>query len=234
LGVLKLAFNLILKDILVRGWFYLVGRKESTPPPGEEFDFVSISIPLFILAILVEFIASPFTGKRIRLNDAITSITAGSVSQAVILFRINVYGRVLYPYFYEYRLIDFDYYSLYHWIAAGLAADFFYYWAHRAVHEWNVGWAAHQVHHSSEDYNISTALRQSFFQTFFTSPIFLPAAILGIHPSLLFTHFGLNLTWQFWIHTEIISDLGPLDLEKQEGCDVVAHERLTEPRVTIK
>ena len=51
----------------------------------------------------------------------------------------------MYPVLYEYRVIDFAYYSLSHWVAAAVAADFFYYWAHRAVHEWNIGWAAHQA-----------------------------------------------------------------------------------------
>ena len=90
-------------------------------------------------------------------------------------------------------------------------ADFFYYWGHRYVHEWNIGWAAHQVHHSSEDYNLSSALRQSIMQTFFTTWFFLPAATLGIHPSLMYTHYMLNLTFQFWIHTEVISTIGPLE-----------------------
>ena len=108
--------------------------------------------------------------------------------------------------------MDLEYFSLYHWLIAAVSVDFCYYWAHRCVHELNIGWAAHQVHHSSEDYNISTALRQSVMQRFFTSWFYLPAALFGIHPSILYTHKALNLTYQFWIHTELISTMGSLEL----------------------
>ena len=65
-------------------------------------------------------------------------------------------------------------------------------------------WTSHQVHHSSEDYNLSTALRQSILQQFFTFLCFIPAGFLGVHPSMFYTHLSMNLTWQFWIHTESI------------------------------
>ena len=61
-----------------------------------------------------------------------------------------------------------------------------------AVHELNIGWAAHQVHHSSEDYNISTALRQSIMQGWFTNIVYIPIAMCGVHPSLFFTHHSIN------------------------------------------
>ena len=81
----------------IRGWFYCVLPSESTPTPGSEIDFVNLSIPLFIAAIILEFIASPWTKKRIRMNDAITSVTAGAFGQAVSLFQLQTYEKALYP-----------------------------------------------------------------------------------------------------------------------------------------
>lgn len=111
---------------------------------------------------------------------------------------------------YEYRLLTIPYDTIAHWIIAAFGADFCYYWAHRwgpyckvetfsnknlpieifrLVHELNIGWSSHQVHHSSEDYNISTALRQSIMQTWYTTIPCLGAALIGVHPSMFYTHY---------------------------------------------
>ena len=66
-----------------------------------------------------------------------------------------------------------------------------YYWEHRFLHETNVGWAAHQVHHSSEDFNLTTGVRQSMFQKFFSPPFYIPMALLGIPPQLFMTPIKL-------------------------------------------
>jgi hypothetical protein len=82
--------------------------------------------------------------------------------------------------------------------------DFFYYWFHRYSHEINAFWGAHVVHHQSEDYNLSVALRQSAFQGFISSVFYLPLAIAGFDP-LIFAIIGTFQTlYQFWIHTEAI------------------------------
>ena len=105
------------------------------------------------------------------------------------------------------------YYSLEHWIIAAVGADFCYYWAHRwksfwfkltlanidfrLVHEVNLGWSAHQVHHSSEDYNLSTAIRQSLLQFWFMQIPCLAAAVLGVHPSMFWTHYRYDQEFFF-------------------------------------
>ncbi|KFO90389.1 Alkylglycerol monooxygenase, partial [Buceros rhinoceros silvestris] len=76
--------------------------------------------------------------------------------------------------------------------------------------EVNILWAAHQVHHSSEDYNLFTALRQSILQKY-TSWIFNLPMALFIPPSVFAVHLQFNLLYQFWIHTEVITNLGPLE-----------------------
>merc|ERR1719347_1355456 len=117
---------------------------------------------------------------------------------------------------YQYVHINYSLYQLpwdspITWIFAGLGIDFCYYWVHRAAHEVNLLWAAHQVHHSSEEYNLTTALRQSAFQSIGSVPFYLPLALF-IPPSQALVHKELNLLFQFWIHTELVTHLGPLEL----------------------
>jgi sterol desaturase/sphingolipid hydroxylase (fatty acid hydroxylase superfamily) len=97
------------------------------------------------------------------------------------------------------------------WAFAGalVAVDFAYYWFHRLHHEVRVLWASHVPHHSSQRYNLATALRQSW--TPFTGlPFYLPLALF-FSPLQIATAYGVNLLYQFWIHTELIGRLGPLE-----------------------
>jgi sterol desaturase/sphingolipid hydroxylase (fatty acid hydroxylase superfamily) len=87
--------------------------------------------------------------------------------------------------------------------------DFIYYWNHRFMHESRHLWAIHVVHHSSERYNLSTALRQPAADTLGTSVPYGLLCLAGISPELVATARGVNLLYQFWIHTETIGRLGP-------------------------
>ncbi|KAI0207707.1 Alkylglycerol monooxygenase [Lamellibrachia satsuma] len=92
-----------------------------------------------------------------------------------------------------------------------LGVDLGYYWFHRMSHEVNFIWAAHQVHHSSEDYNLTTALRQSVLQRYLSWVFYLPLAFF-VPPSVCLVHHQFSLLYQFWIHTECVKSLGPLEL----------------------
>jgi sterol desaturase/sphingolipid hydroxylase (fatty acid hydroxylase superfamily) len=96
-------------------------------------------------------------------------------------------------------------------IAVALAVlgwDFIYYWNHRLMHESRHLWAIHVVHHSSERYNLSTALRQPVADTLGTSVPYGLLCLAGLSPELVATARGVNLLYQFWIHTETIGRLG--------------------------
>ena len=93
--------------------------------------------------------------------------------------------------------------------AAVLGWDFIYYWNHRFMHESRYMWAVHVVHHSSEHYNLSTALRQPVLEPFGTFLPYGALCLLGVSPELLTTARGVNLLWQYWIHTETVSSMGP-------------------------
>lgn len=96
------------------------------------------------------------------------------------------------------------------WAVAILGWDFVYYWNHRFMHEWRHMWAIHVVHHSSEHYNLSTALRQAWADSFGT---FVPYALgfVGVRPELVIQARGVNLLYQFWIHTDLVARLGPFE-----------------------
>jgi sterol desaturase/sphingolipid hydroxylase (fatty acid hydroxylase superfamily) len=116
-----------------------------------------------------------------------------------------VHGATLGLYFWLYERRVFELGSgASAWVLLFFAEDFTYYWWHRASHEVRLLWAPHENHHSSEYFNYSTALRQSY-TTPFTVPLFywwLPLA--GFHPLMIFTQISLSLLYQFWIHTELV------------------------------
>ena len=89
--------------------------------------------------------------------------------------------------------------------------DFLYYWFHRLSHEINAFWAAHVVHHQSEEYNLAVALRQGTFQGVFSWVFYLPLAVLGFPPLVFLTVSSIDTLYQFWIHTRVIGRLGPLE-----------------------
>jgi sterol desaturase/sphingolipid hydroxylase (fatty acid hydroxylase superfamily) len=96
-------------------------------------------------------------------------------------------------------------------LTAILVWDFVYYWSHRLQHESRYMWAIHVVHHSSERYNLSTALRQPVADAFGTFPPQGAVCLLGIRPELVATARGVNLLYQYWIHTDVIRRLGPFE-----------------------
>lgn len=198
----------------IRMLFYAMKPNETSFRTLQEVpDYVKQATPYFISLMLLELVVSWIRkGKPPgRLDDAITSISAGVLSQLPRLFFRSI-ELTSYIYIWEnYRLIILPWDSPWTWYLTFLGVDLGYYWFHRMAHEVNIMWAAHQTHHSSEDYNLSTALRQSTFQIY-TSWIFYCPLALFVPPSVCAVHLQFNLLYQFWIHTEVIDNLGPLEL----------------------
>jgi len=170
---------------------------------------VILSIPIFLVLIAAEVIYDRIKNRSLyRLNDAITNISCGIVEQVTGLFA-KVFTVAAYYVIYEnFRFFDVPN-TWYWWVIAFIGVDFFYYWAHRMSHQVNLLWLGHVVHHQSEDYNLSVALRQSTFQKMLTFYFYFPMALLGF-PTEWFVLIGAyNLLYQFWIHTEIIGNMGP-------------------------
>ncbi|XP_055481364.1 alkylglycerol monooxygenase isoform X2 [Psammomys obesus] len=198
----------------IRMMFYMMKPSETAFQTVEEVpDYVKKATPFFISLILLELVISWIArGKPSgRLDDVLTSMSAGVVSRLPSLFFRSL-EVTSYIYIWEnYRLFELPWDSPWTWYLTFLGVDFGYYWFHRMAHEINILWAAHQAHHSSEDYNLCTALRQSVLQQYSSWIFYCPLALF-IPPSVFAVHIQFNLLYQFWIHTEVIRSLGPLEM----------------------
>ncbi|OZY43111.1 hypothetical protein CJF43_02785 [Pseudomonas fragi] len=167
------------------------------------------AVPFFFVLIAVELLADRWRGMRTyRLADTVSSLSAGVLSTTTGLLTKGV-GLVTYALALEYlALLQLPADSLWVWLFAFVFYDFCYYWHHRLGHERNVLWAAHSVHHQSEDYNLSTALRQTSTGFVFGWVFYLPMAVLGVPLLVFVTVATLNLLYQFWVHTRHVPKLG--------------------------
>jgi len=176
-----------------------------------DFNPIILSIPIYFLLIGIELIIQQLSRKKLyRLNDALTNISCGITQQVTGIF-LKVLGVGAYTLVYEYLRIYEVPNVWYTYIILFVAADFFYYWAHRMSHEINLFWGGHVVHHQSEDYNFSVALRQGSFQILWTFAFYFPLAIIGFDPVTFVLVSALVTVYQFWIHTETIGKLGFLE-----------------------
>ncbi|WOK08898.1 sterol desaturase family protein [Imperialibacter roseus] len=169
---------------------------------------VILSIPIYFLLIGVELIIQHFQHRKIyRLNDALTNMSCGITQQITGAF-LKVLTVTTYQLVYENFALFNVPVTWYTFILIWLGVDLCYYWAHRMSHEINLFWGGHVVHHQSEDYNFSVALRQGSFQVFWTFFFYLPLAIIGVDTLTFVLVAAINTVYQFWIHTETIGKLG--------------------------
>lgn len=183
---------------------------------------IVLATPVFIVLIALEVAWSWRAGRLTgpggshKLNDAIGSLSLGVISQLsgvfLKLLQVGVYAAVyqsvslLSP-----ETAEAFWMSWGGWLLALLFYDFCYYWLHRAGHEVAIFWAAHVVHHQSQQYNLTTALRQTSTGSLLGWVFYLPMALAGV-PPMVFVVVGLiDLLYQFWVHTEQIRSLGWFD-----------------------
>jgi sterol desaturase/sphingolipid hydroxylase (fatty acid hydroxylase superfamily) len=183
---------------------------------------VTYAVPFFLLTILIELAALKWLDHDLAFDDGRpsgydakdtrTSMLMGLGSLvSTLVFKVGafvVYNAV-FVFVAPFELPTDTWWG---WVVAFAAVDLAYYFSHRFVHRVNVGWAAHQAHHSSEYMNFGTALRQKWnpwFEFFF----FLPLPFLGIAPWVIYLAFGFNLIYQFFVHTEMVGKLWrPIEL----------------------
>ncbi len=168
---------------------------------------VIYSIPLFFTLMAIELVYEALTKKKTyRLNDAITNISTGTLQQVSGAFfsvvKVGIYAAV-YKYFALFEIPN----GWFSFIALFILYDLAYYWEHRMAHIVSLFWGGHVVHHQSEDFNLSVALRQTSTGFIWGFPFFLPLAFMGFDPKVFLLVGGLNLIYQFWIHTEHINKM---------------------------
>lgn len=164
-----------------------------------------VAIPIFFLTIFIDWLVMYLKGKKdyYRFADTITNLNLGVGSQAVgLLGKFILLGS--YDFFYTHFALFNLGNAWYVIFACLLLFDLIYYWAHRFGHEMNFFWGAHVVHHQSEEYNLSVALRQSWLHSFVAFPMFLPLAFLGFNTMVLAGVAGFVTLYQYWIHTKAI------------------------------
>ena len=172
---------------------------------------VVLSIPIYFLLIGIELISEHFSKEKVyRLNDAITNISCGITQQITGVF-MKIFSIAGYQYIFEHFALFNISPTWLNLIILFIAVDFCYYWSHRMSHQINLFWGSHVVHHQSEDYNFSVALRQSSFQVIWASFFYLPLAFVGFDTISFITMNALVTVYQFWIHTEKIGKLGAFE-----------------------
>jgi alkylglycerol monooxygenase len=175
--------------------------------PKLDFNPIVLSIPIFFILIGIELVAERLSRRQLyRLPDAIANLSCGITSQVSGLF-LKILSFTAYDFLFQnFALFSLERNWLY-WVALVLLVDLAYYWAHRMSHEINLFWGGHVVHHQSEEYNLSVALRQSSLQIIWTFGFSLPIAFLGFSTWDFVLIAAFNTLYQFWIHTETIGKL---------------------------
>ena len=173
---------------------------------------ITWATPVFFVLIAIELLVARLRGRKAYAsNDAINSIGLGVISQVVGVFTKLVTFGIYAWCVHNLALFALPADSLWVWAGALLFYDFCYYWLHRLGHEVNILWAAHVVHHQSEHYNLSTALRQTGSGALLSWLFYLPMAIVGVPLKVFVVVALIDLLYQFWVHTEQIDRLGWFD-----------------------
>jgi len=173
---------------------------------------IVLATPVFLLLIALEFAV----GRLLRRNTYVTADTLNSIGLGIMSQVLNVFSKALLVGLYA---LVFESLSLWRlpqespwvWVLGLLVYDFCYYWHHRLGHTVAVLWAAHAVHHQSEEYNLSTALRQTSTGWLFGWVFYLPMAVLGFPPLVFAVVALVELLYQYWVHTRLIGRLGWFD-----------------------
>ncbi|KAI1708079.1 fatty acid hydroxylase superfamily domain-containing protein [Ditylenchus destructor] len=196
----------------LRHIFYLITPYETSVATIEEVPNYNIQVSTWWMTLIfLEFIVLKLTGHddRFALNDSMTSIFAGMLSQC---FKFGGRSIAIFVYVFiwnNFRLIELPWDSAWTWLLCFVFQDFAYYLGHRAIHECGFFWGLHTIHHSSEYYNLSTALRQAAIQDAGLAAYDVLQAFC-IPPPIFLVHRYFSEIFQFWMHTSLLGSLGPL------------------------
>ena len=179
-------------------------------------DLITPAIPFFILSMLVEgFVVRRMQREGRELVGHTVKDTAASLTMGLGNVFIGIFWKgvafAAYLALYELTPLRLGSLGAVSWVLLFFGEDLCYYCFHRVHHESRFFWAGHVSHHSSQRYNLSTALRQPWTTTFTGLPFWAPLALLGFHPAMIVTAQSISLLYQYWIHTESIGRLGFLE-----------------------
>lgn len=191
-------------------------------------NIISLAIPVFFVMIAVEFFISRRRGRSLfKLNDTLSNLFCGAGSQIIgAISAVTTFALYVWT-FENITPVKWSTNAIWEWIACVLLVDLGYYWFHRASHRVQIFWACHIVHHQSEEYNLSVALRQSWFGGFLGWVFYIPLIVIGFTPVMVLSAKLINLLYQFWVHTRLIKTVGilerffvtPSNHRVHHGCD---------------
>lgn len=172
-------------------------------------------VPGFLILIALEIYVSHREKMKIHEpKDSLASIGMG-IGSLIIGFGVKFAAFGLFLYLYQFDILGLRQYlgmdKWYAWLILLFADDFCFYWHHRLSHHIRILWAAHINHHSSVNYNLAVALRQSWTEILYKYTFWIMLPLIGFHPIMIFTMMGISLLYQFWVHTKTIKRMGPLE-----------------------
>lgn len=171
-------------------------------------DVTVYAAPIFIISIFIEMYFAGRLNKKIHeKGDSLASIGMG-IGSLVIGVGMKFLAFTLMFMVYEYRIFDLPMSKWWTWLILLFADDFVFYWHHRLSHQVRVLWAAHVNHHSSQNYNLAVALRQSWGEVLYKYTFWMVLPLIGFHPLAVMTMIGINLIYQFFPHTQLVGSLG--------------------------
>ena len=176
-------------------------------------DYVALAVPFFLLALFVELIYGwVVKNNTYRINDTISSLFMGSLRGTSKVLGIGFAWAVWSFVETHFALWSMDTSSVFTWVFSFVIYDLFYYLFHRYSHERQIFWASHVAHHHSEEYNLSTALRQTGTGFFIKWVFYIPLFLIGMPSEVFLSVASINLIYQFWVHTQHIPKLGWYEL----------------------
>ena len=178
----------------------------------DKSSIITFAVPVFFVLIIIEYLYGRAKGKNTyRLNDTFTSIVIGMISRYPTMLNLGFQSAVFIYISTSLNMKLMPTNSVLTWVIAFLLYDLSYYWMHRMHHEIKILWATHSVHHHGEDFNLATALRQTSTGWLWKWVFYLPMILIGVPAEVFISVAGVNLVYQFWVHTKHIGHLGILE-----------------------
>jgi sterol desaturase/sphingolipid hydroxylase (fatty acid hydroxylase superfamily) len=170
-------------------------------------DLIQLAIPAFVLLLIIEAICDAVMRRDLyEVKDTAASLTMG-IGNVLIGIATKAVAFAAFTAVHRFAIFKIGY-QWWAWLLLFVADDFTYYWFHRTSHECRLFWASHVIHHSSQRYNLGTALRQTWTGGFMTFIFWLWLPLIGFAPIMVLTMQAISLLYQFWIHTELIRSMG--------------------------
>ena len=183
-------------------------------------NLIAMAVPVFFISIAIEVVIAVVTKRKVyRFNDTVSDLSAGMMQELVGVFtKVLLFGVYTIVFEAVHRPSGAAQGAVYGlpvnivtWVAVFFIVDLIYYWFHRNSHNIAIVWGSHEAHHSSQEYNLSVALRQGAFQRLFSFPYYLPMALVGFSPLQFMVCSQINTLYQFFIHTRLVKTLGFLE-----------------------